>query len=120
VDYLGMQKPAWMAGSSLLGELDPKRLILAGSASNIIEDSTGNAFLSPEAFRPPFYQFGSMTVIQYQKLYAYNLADMTVSPREIKGYQNPCPDGLLDSQEVIHKEVGSLLLRFGFNLPDNW
>ena len=120
LDYMNIQKAPWMQGRSLLEKLDPQHLILAGYGRDFELTSSGNTVISSEAIKPPYYQFGGMTVIQCQYSYTINLIDMTVHVREIEDYQNPCPATMLDSQEELLKKVGEIMTQFGFTWPESW
>jgi len=119
LDYMGISKPAWMEGTSLLGPLDPKRLIIAGAA-NEMEKIEGKMRLSQDNFNPPFYQFSNLIVTQCQNWYNINLNDMTAIKGVVVGYVNPCSADTLDTQEEIRGKVGTVLKQLGYHLPDNW
>lgn len=122
LEYMGIQKPVWMSGSSLLGELDPARLIFAGFAQSdgITINPSGNFVLKQEVVQPPFYRFGGITVVQCQMVHKFDLVSMTSQAYEVVNHTNPCPVEILDSNEVIRNKLGKVLAGFGFDLPDNW
>jgi hypothetical protein len=108
-----------MDGSSLLGELDLNRLILAAFARNISQTS-GRFALNTEALKPPFYQFGGITVIQCQKAYTIDLVEMNMSVQDVENYRGSCSEDKLDPQDVVRGQVGSLLEQKGYHQPANW
>ena len=120
LNYLKIDQPGWMEGSSLLGNLEPNRLILDPSYIQIIQSTEGRMYIPPDTIKPPFYQFGSLSVIQCQNWFTFDLQKMTVSQGMVTNYVNPCPADSLDSLEVIRGKVGKILTRDGFNLPGNW
>ncbi|NLE05194.1 MAG: sulfatase-like hydrolase/transferase, partial [Crenarchaeota archaeon] len=119
LDYLEIEKPKWMEGSSLLSELDPKRLIFAGIP--IAPEGVDGAWaLKTESIKPPFYEFGYLSVIQCQNNYLYNLYDLSITKSENKNHVNPCPSVSPDSQDSIHRNVSNFLTLLGYIIPSNW
>ncbi|MCK4816422.1 sulfatase-like hydrolase/transferase, partial [bacterium] len=119
LDYLGIDKPEWMEGSSLLGDLDPKRLIIAGG-TNKVEKIDGYNILPPDKIKPPFYQFSNLFVTQCKNWYNIDLEDdMSVKQGEVKNYVNSCSADMMDSQEVIQEKVGEYLKQLGYLLPES-
>lgn len=120
LNAMGIPKPTWMQGTSLLAKPDPERLIVSARTSIMGPESTGEFAIIEELVKPPFYQFTEMTVIQCQRYYLINLEKMSWGTGEIAGYSHPCSADALDSQAVIRGKVGDLLIRLGYNLPANW
>jgi arylsulfatase A-like enzyme len=117
LDYLGISKPAWMEGSSILGKPDANRLVIAGITDKIESEKYA---LSENALVPPFYQFSHLSVVQCQNWYIFNLDDMTVREGKVANYVDPCSTGILDAPEVIREKVGNTLKQLGYDLPPNW
>jgi len=120
LEYLKIAQPTWMVGSSLLGKLDPDRLILDPSVVYAVLNSEGLYYVPTSSKKPPFYQFRSLTAIQCQNWFTFNLQDMTVTQGTVTNYTDPCPANSLDSLDTIREKVGAMLKQNGFNLPDNW
>lgn len=119
LDYLGLEIPQWMDGSSLLGELEPDRLIVSGRTNMAI--FADELFMVDEDKRqPPFYQFTELDVIQCQKWYRINLEDLSISQGIVKNFVDRCPAEQLDSEAEIRRQVGELLTGLGYNLPAGW
>jgi hypothetical protein len=116
---MGIQKPAWMAGDSLLAKFDPERLIV-GTKTNKYENISGVNLLVEAALKPPFYQFTMLTVIQCQNLFVFNLEDLTMTEGQVEKYINPCPPDGLDSAQLVRDKVGKILTQLGYALPANW
>jgi arylsulfatase A-like enzyme len=112
LDYLGIQLPAWMEGSSLLEKLDAKRLIMAG-----VRKGVENAGIK-KILKPPLNQIKQVSVIQCQNWYIFNLEYSTVNTGQVLGYVNPCSADTVDSQEVIRAKVYQVLTQLGYSLPD--
>jgi arylsulfatase A-like enzyme len=120
LDYLNFDQPTWMAGNSLLGKLDPNRLILDPSVVSAILNPEGLFYVPADALKPPFYQFRSLTAIQCQNWFTFDLQNMTVSQGTIANYSDACPADSLDSLDVIREKVGAILKQNSFDVPDNW
>ncbi len=121
LDYLGVQKPAWMQGDSLLGTLNPNRLIIAALTDLEARQRSGdNLILDPEVYQPPFFQFSNLAVIQCQNIYAFNLQNLTVHTSQVLNDQNPCSPNDLDSEDEIRSRLGELLEQLGYQIPENW
>lgn len=118
LDYLNLQKPKWMTGGSLLNPIDLHRLIIATRAVRN-EDSSNNV-ITDEAKEPPFYQFGSVSIVQCQKITIFDLQNSVVRTGTVSDYPNPCPVDTLDRPEVLHGALGKVLLKAGFDLPRVW
>jgi arylsulfatase A-like enzyme len=103
LDYLGIDTPSWMKGDSLLGKIDPFRLIIAGSENP--DKSVG---------KPPFYQFGFMTAIQCQNYFYYEFSKLTLTKGVVENYNTPCPEKDLDSENIVLSKMNTLLQEFGY------
>ena len=119
LDFMGLPKPAWMEGNSLLGNLDPFRLILTPSTDEI-ENTTGIFSVSEDKLKPPFYQFSKLTVFQCQHFFLFNLRTLSIGEGQVENYVNPCSPDQLDAREMIQQKVGAELTQLGYQLPDNW
>ncbi len=119
LDYLGMQIPAWMEGNSLLGSLDPARLITIGGTDKI-QMAGEELALSDDASQPPFYQFSQLTVIQCRHLYRFDLKNGASSESWLSGRVDPCPAETVEPNEVIHRKVEQMLTARNYQLPDGW
>ena len=120
LDYMGIEKPTWMTGNSLLKNLNSKRLVISGSTTAEAEILSGRYVVIQEKLTPPFYQFNKLSVIQCQNWFLFDLMDGTIINGIVANYVNPCPIELLDSQEVIRTKVGEELRNMGYNLPEGW
>lgn len=120
LDYIGIDVPEWMSGNSLLGALDPTRLIISGKTGLAVWDSGDLFMVNEEKRKPPFYQFSELTAIECQNWYKINLDDLSMTMGTINNYVDPCPANELDSRAEVREKVGELLSQFGYRLPENW
>ena len=103
LDYLGLEKPAWMGGQSLLSmKVDPHRFIFAAGRKDYkMEKMPGGRRAAEGAVAPPFYSLGTVYVTFCQRQYALNLESETLTVYDIEGHTAPCPEAdLPDPQDV--------------------
>ena len=102
LDELGLEKPGWMSGQSLLrGEPDRFRPIFSvlrvlGSAVK----KQGLWRLEGASLSPPFFSLGRVTVVVCNEWYSLNLARRLERGGLIEHHSSPCsPDELPSPQE---------------------
>jgi hypothetical protein len=105
LDYLGITKPDWMTGSSMLGTETP-------ADRKIISITAG----SPKKIKPPFYQIKIVQVIVCQKWYALNVQDNTFESGMIVNHTSPCTDKSLPSDEEIQPLMLQYLQKHGYDI----
>ena len=117
VDYLGLSKPDWMGGESLLEGVVPKdRLIFSMGTSEVTQNEQDINFLDPEADKPPFYQFSFIDIIDCQKWYNFDLNTYTWTSGDVAGYVEPCTTGSLRSFAEIKQALADRLAADGFDI----
>ncbi len=105
LDYLGIPKPEWMSGMSLLNSETPvDRQIISITAG------------SPTKIKPPFYQIKSVQVQVCQKSYFLNVQDNTWSTGTPPGYKSPCDKKLLPPENQIHQTIIDYLEKYGYDI----
>jgi hypothetical protein len=119
LDYLGLEIPKWMDGSSLLGKLDPARLIISVEPVEPVRIS-GFWTIPTNVAYLPFQQFGSLNAIQCQKITSINLETFVISEGEIANHTSPCSPELFDSRQKILDQISDLFIQTGFQLPEDW
>lgn len=117
LDYLGLQSPEWMVGSSLLGEIDPLRMIISGKRNKTDDISASDFTVESNSSSE---RFNDVTVIQCQNWYNYDLLNKVVTSGEVSNYVDPCPADQLAPAETVKKQIDELLRGYGYNLLDNW
>ena len=104
LDYLGIPKPAWMTGTSLLGgEPSTERHIISIVAG------------SPKKIAPPFYQIKIVQVIVCQKWYALNVQENTWDSGNIYLHTTKCEENLLPSDLEVRQEIIDYLEKYGYD-----
>jgi arylsulfatase A-like enzyme len=117
LDYLELNIPSWMHGSSLIGSLDPTRLIYAAEIKFEFFDQ---GRIVSDRIRPPFYQFGKLDIIQCQMFYQIDLQQQTMTVAEINNYKDRCPVDGLDSEKNIWQRAETMLRSFDYAVPERW
>jgi arylsulfatase A-like enzyme len=120
LDYLGLPKPDWMSGNSLLDpDLLKGRVILGVTKINqLVFDATGKPVYDPALTNPPFYEFGAIFAIDCQKWWLLDLRSLQLTSGEVPGYVEPCsPTSLHNDQEII-RQFDQRLSADGFNTSE--
>ncbi|MBG0771752.1 MAG: sulfatase-like hydrolase/transferase [Anaerolineaceae bacterium] len=117
LEYIGVDVPDWMAGESLLGELDRTRLIYS---AKINPDAFGREEKYEDVIAPPFYQFETIAVIQCQYIYEINLDEGTMVRKTIPDFVRPCDEEILATPDQIWDSAMALLTDYGFQIPSSW
>jgi arylsulfatase A-like enzyme len=105
LDYLGISKPAWMTGTSLLeGEPPANREIISVEAG------------SPKRIAPPFYQIKAVQMIVCQKWYRLNVQENTWNSGNIYQHTSQCEKGLLPSDAEVRQEILDYLKKYGYDI----
>ena len=103
--YLGIPRPKWMTGTSLLnGEPDADRKIMTTTSG------------SPKMIAPPFYQIQSIQVIVCQKWYALNIREDTWRTGMINGHTAKCAEGILPPEEEVHRTILEYLEKHNYDI----
>jgi arylsulfatase A-like enzyme len=105
VDYLGIRRPSWMAGVSLLkGEPPADREIISVIAG------------SPRKIAPPFFQIKTMQVIVCQKWYQFNVQEKKWTSGDIYRHTARCADSLIPPEEDVREKIVDYLEVHGFDI----
>ena len=110
LDYIGLAKPSWMSGESLLGGDPGRRYIYASGARTFLGEEmiTGEWMINPERLAPPFYQLGAVSLVDCQRWYELDLVNFTLTSGDAAGHTAPCPQAELLTLEQAY----DLLLAF--------
>ncbi len=103
LDYLDISKPEWMAGDSLLEDFSNQRPIFAVGVGNVERDERGNVIT--ESMKPPFYQFGFVSVIHCDTYYRLNLSGFSWEEHKISGYVGNCTDDQVTKDQVLEEII---------------
>jgi arylsulfatase A-like enzyme len=104
LDYLGIHRPDWMRGISLLrGELPAER--------EIISTTSG----SPKEIAPPFNQINVVQIIVCHKWYALNVRKNLFDSGPVAGHTAKCDEYLLPPDEFMHRQILEYLADHGYD-----
>lgn len=120
LDYLNIDQPSWMTGSSLLEPLPTNRLIISTYTKEIEGDDSGLWGINSGFIHPPFYQFSIIQAVECQRMVIFDMEESTKTMTQVANYVAPCDLSTLDSADEIQQKVGQLLTQYGFTLPDKW
>ena len=120
LDYLSIQQPSWMEGDSLLGELEPDRLIFSFDTLLFSFVRNGIWQVVEEVREPPFYQFAKVTVIQGSTFHNFILQTNESSIGKVEDYVESDREINLYSHEEIKEKTRQLLLNAGFEISNDW
>jgi hypothetical protein len=114
LDYLKIPIPGYMKGQSLLRLSETQRPVFAfrsygGGTSN------GLVVIDPEKIKPPFYQFGSISMVYCHQFFSFSLYTEDWSSSEVEDYGAPCQDTELLSDQDAYKLILDHLQETGFD-----
>lgn len=114
LDYLGVEQPGWMSGMSLLHpDQNPTLVFIAAIPKSTKNPDTGK-IVYPEP-KPPFYQFGRMTVVSCDRWYRLNLDTLVFDQGKVKHYQGDCGNDSFGIEDALEAIAGHLA-EFGFDV----
>jgi arylsulfatase A-like enzyme len=103
LDYLGQDIPEWMEGDSLLGGLEIQRPIFAAGVG-ITELDEGFVKVDSGSVKPPFYQFGFVSMIDCDQWYQLNLVDsFSFVKSKIDSYNTSCSNRQKSDVDVLNQ-----------------
>ena len=109
LDYLGLPQPEWMAGQSLLSAALEERVIFGAGVGPLAQNENSIWVVDPQRSKAPFYQFGTISLIDCNAWYELDLVTGNVSRGEVTGHTAPCPEqAMLSSAEAFTRMVAYL------------
>jgi len=111
LDYIGINKPRWMKGQSILSsELDPYRVILStirkmGTVKMLPGIGLKRWFIDVNKIGPPFYELGMIQAIVCNRLYKLNLNKRVMIISQIKNYSFECEVSKFPSSKDIERFI---------------
>jgi hypothetical protein len=118
LDYLGLEKPDWMAGQSLLREEpDPLRPIFSDIPIGVLcESPNWWCAIDPQLNKPPFYQFAAVQLVVCQKMWTFDLTSQSWSAADVRGHTHACPVENLPDLSEVHQIVSEYLKQNKFDI----
>jgi hypothetical protein len=120
LDYIGIPRPEWMEGVSLLeGEPEAGRFIFTVDrkmGNTRIKNSNGNWLMDPRLTGPPFYSLGTLGAYYRQMMYKLDLKESRLDISELPGHTFPEDPDELPSPEVIEQLLIDHLVECGYDV----
>ena len=100
LDYLGMERPGWMRGQSLIAnDSNPGRTIFTADRSHGI-GVVASRQITPSHIVPPFFSLGRVSVIRCDTVFEFRLRKNVAFVSKVKGHTRPCPDGPSPTESI--------------------
>lgn len=117
LDYLDVNQPEWMRGSSLIDPNYSSEPVIGVGIIHTVSSEEGGFVQDDSYLTPPFYQFEFINVVDCQKWYRLDLYGYKLTQGTVAHYTHPCAeDELLPLSEVIAL-FRERLTRDGFTIP---
>jgi membrane-anchored protein YejM (alkaline phosphatase superfamily) len=116
LDYLGLDQPDWMRGKSLIAGKLEQRPIFGVSSVETERVDNSRIIVIPEKVKPPFYQFGNVSLIYCQKWYKLDLTNLHWEMGNVEGSTAICPPESEISEEQAFKWIVGHLKENGFDV----
>jgi arylsulfatase A-like enzyme len=106
LDYLGVDRPPWMAGRSLIGaERDRRRPVIATHDDKGIRVKRGGLWLRGTS-APPFFGLGALSMVVCDKVFTLDVTTNAMSVDHVAGVTTPCdatdiPDGAVARGSLV-------------------
>jgi hypothetical protein len=114
-EYLGLSKPDWMSGQSLL-HLNPTPQPIISLSPAPTKRGDEGWVLDQSKIKPPFYDLGVINVVYCQKWYKLNLLDRTWQTGEVIGDTFSCPGQSSASEKYILSVMETHLKKAGYDV----
>lgn len=93
LDYLGMDRPGWMTGQSLIAnDPNPARTIFTADRTHG-RGVVARRRLNPSHIVPPFFSLGRVSLIRCDTVVEFRLRKNVTLVSKVKSHTRPCPDG---------------------------
>lgn len=93
LDYLGMERAAWMTGQSLIAnDPNPGRAIFTADRTHG-RGIVARRRLNPSHIVPPFFSLGRVSLIRCDTVVEFRLRRDVAFVSKVKGHSRPCADG---------------------------
>ncbi len=89
LDYLGINQPDWMPGQSLVTPGYQSHPIFTAKIPKSTKDPATGKVVYPES-KPPFYQFGRISVVWCDQWFEIDLNELTLSSGQVVGSDTKC------------------------------
>jgi hypothetical protein len=116
LDYMGIQKPDWMTGQSLIqGEPPVTRPIFSAYPGLTTHTDNGRKVIDTVNLKPPFYQFGTIGMVICQKWFSLDTTTLAWQSSNIDAYPTPCKADILPNDQQAQQIMIAQLKKNGFD-----
>jgi hypothetical protein len=113
LDYLGIDRPGWMMGRSLVGkDPNPDRTLFAADRIHGV-GVVARGQIIPSHHIPPFFSLGSVSLIRCDTVLEYQLRKEVALVSKVEGHTRPCTEG--PSPEESMRRIVDQLDRFDYD-----
>lgn len=120
LDYLEVEIPEWMNGSSLIDPAFSSQPVISVRTSSKINKEFTGMVLDKEYLNPPFYQFDIISVVDCQRYFEIDLNDFTYKQGDVIGFYEPCEEHNLLTLEHALDVLSERLSTDGFDIPQEF
>ncbi|OGO28643.1 MAG: hypothetical protein A2136_07495 [Chloroflexi bacterium RBG_16_54_11] len=113
LDYLGVSKPAWMHGQSIINEnIPPARYIFSvEQAADLVTHNESGWVVDENQVFPPFYQLGKVNLVVCNHWFSLDLREPQLKYGEVAGSTTHCGDTIIpapqQSKELILQHLSA-------------
>lgn len=101
LDYIGLEEPDWMNGSSLLGELEQRPIFAAAGIS--IDSEEDDYKLSIKQVNAPFGELQLINLVYCQKWYRLDVVQWSWETGDVEGSSSSCPPSAeITDEQAFH------------------
>jgi arylsulfatase A-like enzyme len=116
LDYLGVDRPPWMAGRSLIGpERDRRRPVIATHDNVGIRVKRGGLWLRGSS-APPFFGLGVLSMVVCDKVFKLDVTTNTLSVDTVAGVTTPCDAADRPNAAVARESLVQHLREHGYDV----
>jgi hypothetical protein len=116
LDYLGVDRPPWMAGRSLIGpERDRRRPVIATHDNVGIRVKRGGLWLRGTS-APPFFGLGVLSMVVCDKVFKLDVTTNTLSVDTVAGVTTPCDAADRPNAAVARESLVQHLREHGYDV----
>ena len=118
LDFLGIERPEWMEGFSLIaGEMPRDRTIFTIDRVYGVEvGDLARLRLDRRSIGPPFYSLGSIGAVLCDRLYNLRLDEMVLEVSRVEGHTAPCGDEEMPHAQYIVRLILDRLMADGYDV----
>ena len=116
LDYMGIPRPDWMRGHSLIqGEPPRLRPLFITSHAKPKNEESGLLSANKTYYKPPFYNLGKIFMIICDRSYKLDLSAKRYGIDTIRGHTSPCSETEIFEKGEAIRQIIDHLVKNGYN-----